>query len=339
MPIASENKDVSVESRAPLRDLDTILKDWKKRSGSDLSLQDEASLIRSLSEELFGDYEPFAELKPFWERLSEWIQNVEGDEDQQTLFRIVPWLLFFGQEEMKTLYRAAYTGPIARWIMTQADLKLMDPELRTRFDAAVNETLFGSLAGMDLGSFLRLNGVQRQDLRPEFRGLAYLGDDSKLQSYLRKNGYRRIVLIDDFVGTGSQMTEAIPVLTKLDNISVLISPLISASKGCETGEAIQRSSASRIAFDPYFRIPAAATVCPNAADGEPEVFTRIRGVIARTRKRLRAKAGAEFGYGNLGLLVLTYLNCPNNLPPIFHRFVKPSQTKLGWSPLFPRVAR
>ncbi len=342
--MAATNKATS--ARSTLRSLDAIVGEWVQRSGSDTSLRDIQNLLEFLGKELFGDYEPYSELPIFRERLAAWIQNVDVDEDQQTLLRFVPWLLFFGREEMKTLYRAAFSGPIARWIIEQADLSLSKPTLQEDFKAAVSDTWFGSLAGMDLGSFMRVNGIDEQSLRPEFRVLSHLGDSARLQEYLkgsqhRENGYRRIVIVEDVVGSGRQMKDAIRIIEELENVSVLICPIIAAAKGCERGNEIARKSSGRIHFEPYFKTPIAATLSPAKSDHEDPVFDLMRTLITSTWERLKLPFNYDspFGFGDLGLLVLTHLNCPNNVPPIFHRFVSPNETHQGWTPLFPRVVR
>ena len=88
--------------------VDQLVSQWTAVAGSDQELNGITKLLAFLSEELYRDYEPYAEWPIFWERLGSWIQNVEGESDQQNLFRLVPWLLFFGKEEMKAMYRAAF---------------------------------------------------------------------------------------------------------------------------------------------------------------------------------------------------------------------------------------
>jgi hypothetical protein len=125
-----------------------------------LKFADTRDLLELLSQELYSDYQPFPESSPFFERLAEWLDNVRDDEtSQQLLFEFVPWLLFIGRREMETMYRAAFTGPITRWIIEDAQLDLADPDLPKEFTNAVRETYFGSLAGMDVGGFFRVNGL------------------------------------------------------------------------------------------------------------------------------------------------------------------------------------
>lgn len=335
----------SKETHLPI---DVLVSTWDAALGSDPELRRIEQLLDFLSQELYGDYEPYAEWPVFMERLGAWVQNVDNEAHQQTLFRMVPWLLFFGKEDMKTMYRAAFAGPITQWIIEKAAIPLGTADLDTRFDAAVAETWFGSMAGMDIGSFMRLNGISEQNLRPEFRVLSHLGDPQRIRDHLRTpdairpNGYRRIVVVEDVVGSGRQMKDAVRILDELTEFEVLLCPIIVAKAGCETGEMITQKNAKHMTFSPHYRIPEAATLepVPTSAE-EPTHFNAARELVNQTWDRLKLPKQYDkpFGIGNLGLLVLTYLNCPNNVPPLFHRMTEPTESSLGWFPLFPRVVR
>lgn len=344
----AETEANAARTRLPV---EALVAKWTAASGSDSELAATKSLLEFLSQELYGDYEPYAEWPMFWERLGAWIQNVLEEADQQALFRMVPWLLFFGKEEMKTMYRAAFAGPITRWVIEKAPLPIGSPDLAVKFEAAIAQTWFGSMAGMDIGSFMRLNGISEQSLRPEFRVLSHLGDPNKIREHLRKpsefrpHGYQRIVVVEDVVGSGRQMRDAVPILEELREFEVLLCPIIVAKAGCEAGEKIANPNpnpTSHITFAPHFRIPDAATLGPEpASDDEPTEFGAIRDLVTRTWDRLKQAPSYDlpFGFGNLGLLVLTYLNCPNNVPPLFHRMTEATDSSSGWFPLFPRVVR
>lgn len=316
---------------------------WTQASGPNQHLSATRDLLRFLTDELYHEYQPFSEKPLFWERLACWLQNVTLEADQQRLLEFVPWLLFVGREEMATMYRAAFTGPITRWIIDDAGLDIADPALSGHFTHELRRTWFGSLAGMDIGSFMRVNGIDEQSLRPDFRVLSFLGDPSKVRDYLGANehnpgGYRRIVVVEDFVGTGQQMKKAIPILQDLKDVPILLCPVIVAQEGFKVGVAIAKAN-KHIVFREHFRIPSTATIDEVASvDGEPEIFALIRELITRTWPRLKTSKPYDkpFGFENSGSLLLTYLNCPNNVPPLIHR---QADGEDGWEPLFPRVVR
>ena len=322
--------------------VDEMVARWTLRDGPTQHLSATRDLLRFLTDELYHEYQPFSEKPLFWERLARWLSNVKSEVDQQRLFEFVPWLLFVGREEMATMYRAAFAGPITRWIIDEAGLDIADPGLSGHFAQELRRTWFGSLAGMDIGSFMRVNGLDEQSLRPDFRVLTFLGDPSKIRDYLTGNehnqeGYRRIVVVEDVVGTGQQMKKAIPVLQVLKDVPILLCPIIVAQEGFNVGMEIERAN-KHIVFREHFRVPQSATVSDVAsADDEPAIAS-IRELITRTWPRLKNSKSYDkpFGFQNSGSLLLTYLNCPNNVPPLIHRQIDGDD---GWEPLFPRVVR
>ena len=329
--------------RKAVESVDEMVARWTQVEGATQHLSATRELVRFLTDELYDEYQPFSEKPLFWERLARWLRNVKTDADQQRLFEFVPWLLFVGREEMATMYRAAFTGSITRWIIDEAGLDITDPGLSGHFVQELRRTWFGSLAGMDIGSFMRINGIDEQSLRPDFRVLTFLGDPAKVQDYLAGNehspeGYRRIIVVEDFVGTGRQMTKAIPVLQGLKDVPILLCPIIVAQEGFNVGTEIAKAN-KHIVLREHFRIPPTATIGEiSSADAEPEIFAAIRELITRSWPQLKNSKPYDkpFGFENSGSLLLTYLNCPNNVPPLIHRETPGDD---GWEPLFPRVVR
>ena len=304
------------------------------------------SLIRLLAEELYVDYQPFPESSPFLERLAEWLDNLRGDSaSQQLMFQLVPWLLFIGRREMETMYRAAFTGPITQWIIDTAALDITQPDLPANFEKALQQTWFGSLAGMDIGSFMRINKLDQQSLRPDFRVLSsFVTDPEAIIEYLRQPKrrrqlpYRRIVVVEDYVGTGTQMKEAAELLQKIP-LPILMCPIVCGPVGVEMGRQIAANS-DHVTFREYFQIPPAACLERERAVEEPEFFEQLRDLLARTWDRINdgSHGDSRFGFTNgdvpsPALLTITHLNCPNNAPALIHR------RRSDWKPLFERIVR
>ena len=150
-------------------------------------------------------------------------------------------------------------GPISRWIVDDSGLTLTDPHFETGFQDAIRRTFFGSIAGMDIGSFMRVNSLRGQSHRPDFRGLNEFADPDLLSTHLEDNEFERIVAVEDYVGTGSQMAQAADILSQLVDFDVLLCPLVIASEGVATGEEISAQSA-HISFEPLFTVPPSASI-------------------------------------------------------------------------------
>ncbi len=299
------------------------------------------NLLHLLSRKLYADYQPFPEGPQFLERLARWLDNLRDDEAaQQLLFEFVPWLLFIGRHEMETMYRAAFTGPISRWIIDDAELGIADPELPEKFAAAVRKTFFGHMAGMDIGSFARVNSLSGQSDRPEFRVLSRYGDFDEFRNGVTTKGFDRIVAVEDMVGTGTQMLEACPILSHVDPIEVLLCPIVVAPAGVRTWLDNLKPYNSHMTFSPLFVIPPNATL-PEVAPtiGEHPLSNQFRTLINDTWNAVQGSnpspqlQDGPFGFGRFGSLVLSYLNCPDNVPALVH------YESECWKPLFPRVSR
>src|SRR5690242_8558098 len=70
--------------------------------------------IDYLAEKRFYEYHPTISPRhlEFLTRLRDWLDSASKEEDQQTLFRLVPHIFFVGSREFNSLYRAAFNGPI-----------------------------------------------------------------------------------------------------------------------------------------------------------------------------------------------------------------------------------
>lgn len=311
---------------------------WARASGKSQHLLAIRDLLSLLATELYSQYQPFPESPPFWDRLRAWLENVPDGDDRKQLFEFVPWLLFVGRRELEVMYRAAFSGPITRWIIDEASLDITASDFNQRFQDAVHATFFGSMAGMDIGSFVRVNGLRGQSLRPDFRVLTELGDLSAIQQHLCDGSYERIVAVEDFVGSGEQMEQAANGLTQFDR-SILLCPIIIAPLGVETGKQIV-SANTRVSFSPMFVLPRSATVPTSIPidDSEPQELSNLRMIAVRTYQQVEGsipdrQLHGPFGFRDTGSLVMTYLNCPDNVPPLIHHL---SDT---WEPLFRRMYR
>ena len=267
-------------------------------------------LLLFLSRELYCDYQPFPEGPQFLERLARWLDNLRDDESgQQLLFEFVPWLLFICRREMETMYRAAFTGPISRWIIDDAGLDIADPELSEKFSAAVRTTFFGSIAGMEIGSFAHINDLSGQSYRPEFRVLSRFGNFDQFRDEIQVDGFKRVVAVEDMVGSGTQMLEASPILSHVAPINVLLCPIVVAPAGAQAWHDVLEPDNPHMTFSPLFFIPPNATLSETAPTiPEHPLSNQFRRLINDTWDAVQGAhpspqlKDGPFGFGRFGSL-------------------------------------
>lgn len=317
-----------------MNQMDALVRKWTSISRHDQRIDKNALLLEFLGTWLYSQYQPFPEKPPFWDRLFQWLDHIPGTPkerrlDQQALFNFVPWLLFVAEEDLIATYRAAYTGPICRWLLTQAAISLNDPDLDEKLADARRATWFGSLAGMDINTFCRINGIFGQSYRPEFRFLAEFCDIPRLAQWLQDENYKRIVIVEDNIGTGTQLDEARCALAGLKDFPILLVPLFIAPEGYDFAKrTFQRPAYSHVACEPVFVLPDECLVRKDTSSGDSSEIKAFREVNKRHNF-------GDLGFGDeYGTLVLSHANCPDNVPPIVHQ-----RTGSRPAPLFPRASR
>lgn len=294
-----------------------------------------------LAKELYNEYEPTkGPLPDFWQRLESWLDNVE-EADQKVLFRLLRHLFFIGPKELDTLYRVAFNEHISRWIIDQLGLMLDEPTLDQRLGTALSETWFCPITdSMRINAFYHLNHITGSNLRPDWLSLAELGSSEKISAYVSNPDMRirRIVLLEDFVGSGSQIEHAVRFAATLPaNLPVLCLPLILCPGGV-TNMTTWQATYANLTCDAVLRLGPLDFITPNPVPNEPTVYAEIRPVAVTAFNAMQAcgphpQLYTPFGFQHTGGLVVLSTNCPDNTLPLIH-FNVPT-----WNALFPRASR
>ena len=319
--------------------LSHLLRHWALR---DWDSQDEDFLdhtaIQYLGRMAFDDYEP-AQYERFDQRLDRWIHNVSEENDQQTLFLLLNHLFFIGRPEFESLCRAAYNGNVLRWLVDQLDVDFNDPCAMGALDDGFATTWFCPITdSMRINSFLKANGLTGHSHRPDWRSLRKFADPGKILRYVADNGIQRIVLLEDFVGSGTQIRSAITFAATIsDEIPFLVLPLVICPVGHQVGCDLAERHAN-VSYDAVLQISCTSLIKPDASPNEPPLFDTVRDLILRVRERLQNPAPdvdsqRYHGYKGTGAVIAMYSNCPNNSLPIIH------DETAQWRPLFPRIGR
>jgi hypothetical protein len=286
----------------------------------------------------------------FETRLEEWIDGIADDADRRILAELVPEIIFFSRDDFTKLHQVALRGPIARWIINELDLKLDDPTLDARIQEEVHtRTWFCAVSdSMQISDFHHANHIGGINYRPDMRTLARFGDIAKLQDFMSNPGaphahrkaLSRIVLLEDFIGSGAQLNDAQPLIEALcrAGTSILLSPLIICPGGAGLARQYEANQAN-FHFDPVMELPQDAfltsrtvTTAGSFKHNLKELLQKLWPVIVGNNAAHPRPYG-PFGFQDTGSLVVLYSNTPaNTLPAIQHR-------SNSWKPLFPRSAR
>jgi len=317
--------------------LSALLKDWSLRDwGPDDEIFLDHDAIQYLGRKMYDDYEP-AQFELFEDRLDKWLYNVDGEADQQDLFRLLSRLFFVGRAEFESLCRAAHHGPVLRWLVDQLGIDIGDPGATALLTAGIGTTWFCPITdSMRINSYLKVNQLEGRSHQPDWRSLRKFGDPSKLREFIGANDIQRLVLLEDFAGSGTQMRSAVTFAAGLHpTIQILACPLIVCPDGHHVGRILSDIHPN-VTFDPVLRIAPGALIKPCAQPDEPPLYAAIRSLTQRVRSRLGAPGRDEekyHGYKQTGAVFAMYSNCPNNSLPVIR-----DRTDT-WSPLFPRVKR
>lgn len=287
----------------------------------------------------------------FEDRLHDWLSNPGLTRDQKKLlFRLAPRIIFLNREDFTKLHQSAVSGPITRWVIDDLSLAFGSPNFDARVHAELtNHTWFTSITdSMRIADFHHANGLGGIDFRPDWRSLAKFGDPAKIQSFMSSGStvpIKRIVILEDFVGSGAQMSASGGCVSfaaaSFPSTPILLVPLVICPEGAQRASALA-SSFSNVRYEPMLQLRREDLVLggSNAPPSErdwAQLATATYPLVEGNQKsqpRPYHPLGFPGHVGSpTGAVFVMYSNTPaNTLPLIQHE----SNT---WSPLFPRSAR
>ena len=300
--------------------------------------------IEDLIAKRFNQYVPTATgpHPDFRTRLANWLSQV-SDDDQKVLFQLVPHIFFLGREEFLSLCHAAFRTSVVKWLIEQANLQFSDRDFEARLNELLHTTWFCSITDWDLGTFYRVNRISGTGIRPDLTSLSKLSNAREVLRFLRQHGLQRIVVVEDFVGSGLQMQEVEPILTSLAAANpLLLVPLIVCPAGYTAGTSMANAHAN-ITFDPVLRPPLDSFVNERPNSHEPVLFGDVRSLVKRLYSVVSGGLPPDdstspygpFGFARTGGLLVLYTNCPDNSLPAIHY----QSASSSWRALFPRASR
>lgn len=289
-----------------------------------------------LGKNLFNEFEPTRRapskhVRDFLYRLDSWLLQFENEDDRYAAFSSIEYLFFAGPEEFYELYRSAYES-VARFVMQEANIDPFQPgeSLKTELESV---WFCPATDSLKINSFLHTVGLKGHEHRPDWFSLKKFADQDKLERYIQEEEIRYLVLLEDFSGSGKQLSKVARFAAETLSIPILLVPLIICAPGLQR---VQKECAKRshLQVRPIAVVPKDCLVGELQVAGEPATFVPLRSAMERHYNALQRRInGGPYGFNKVGSLVVTSGNCPNNTPPIYH------QTNVDHVALFPRLAR
>ncbi len=300
--------------------------------------------LRYLEKTLYCHYEPSLPPNPgYWQRLTAWINNLSSENDKQLLFNIAVQLFFIGRKEIESMYRTAYSGPIKRWLVSLQSIPLSDPEISVKLTSLIQETWFCPVTdSMKINEFFHINNIPTEiNYRPDWHSLVKFVDAAKIIDYINKHNIKQIVLLEDFIATGSQAKRAIEFITTLrpaNPIPVLIVPFILCPQALDTFTTMKLPA--HITIEPVLQLDDRHFISLVEANNS-DAFNQVKVLAEHIHLQVsdgiipnpKIKPYGPLGFQETGGLVVLYTNTPDNTIPLVH------WKSAKWNPIFPRHSR
>ena len=136
-------------------------------------------------------------------RLSRWLGNLSDEDDQKKLFKLATMIFFVSLQEFDSLYRYAFNNPVMHWLIEREQLDIESKSLQADIAMNVKSTWFCPITdSMNINTFYHTNHIEGVNVRPDWYSLQYLADKARIIEHMRKSNFKRLVLIEDFVGCG-----------------------------------------------------------------------------------------------------------------------------------------
>lgn len=309
-------------------------------------------------------------------RLKHWINQV-NDEDEKYMLYLSSKIIFFTQSHMDYLMKHIFERKISKIITEDIILnhgfaQFSYNKAKRHFATELEKTLFVGLSDSSrINDFCHKNmdidrststGFDLQQLLYPFTLVPSDKITEQSISEIKKEflseplleGKDRLVILEDFSGSGSDILETLEKISpsNLPFNEIIFAPYIITYKACENLDNwIKDKLDSRGAdgaddreyYYTYGTLIPKEVKCFDYAesylkdgwhDSSIDICDKVKN-ICESKMKPHLPPDLIYGYGNLKVAVVTYYNCPDNSLPIIYY----DNDSLNLNPLFKRASR
>lgn len=365
--------------------LATLAREWDVQfampsSAGTAGLRPFSKMLEGLEEIAPLRFQPYQndDMPSYLDKLRRWLAQFPAGE-QPYAFILALKLLYVTGKQMEVLERQLFECHIRRHLLEAAIVRkgLLTHDYCSALaflEAEMDLTLFvPNSDSSPLNSFVHLNAAHFADRTrrrlvgpevafwvypserarsagtPQIRRLASEFGDQVLQKDALVQGKERLIVLEDFAGTGSDITKSLRQIERanLPVREVLVCLLVATEAAVARVRALchqlSATSGRSYGLEVSLVLPHKSRCFggpePSYLDEWPsigEVSEKIRGISERVfldRLQGPLKSHNQHGFGNLALAFAFYSNCPDNTLPLIWA------THGDWYPLFRRASR
>ncbi|NBB80946.1 MAG: hypothetical protein GVY36_16120 [Verrucomicrobia bacterium] len=318
------------------------------REWNDEEMNEVNQMLQVLEQHLYREYLPTKINGPnFWRRLDAWLGNVEKQDSKwaKRMFKFSTELFFVGSKESEEAMRYSYQVIAHRWLSDQVGCSLLESDGARRLQTAVERSWFLPVTdSLDINRYHHLNRIPHSIGNRTNLHAAKEGDDCQgIARQSRRHGIEHIVLVEDFVASGSQAAKAILSLMRaIPGMPILFAPLVVCPAGDDYLNRLSRTYL-QFHYEPVLRISRDTLITEEIDQSIDKERASIREIAEKTYDDVSdgRPPGPEAPYHPLGFpannptggVTVLFSNTPDNTLPMIHHESR------KWTPLFVRDSR
>lgn len=282
--------------------------------------------------------------RDFEARLAIWLNQISDEKDQMALAEMAANLAFIGEDEMRSLCTSAFNGPITKWIIDQCGLLVSDINFDSQLTTHRGD-LTRYVAATDsfpIHDFYKLTPTVSHSEKFNLKAFWKTQTLSSLAAQMMaEKRCERVVILEDFVGSGEQTQKMIHDWLTIFRKPTLFTPLIACPGSVTCFENLTKIH-RHFSFEPVLKIDDSDLLNGSTICGAGTLEAFLQALVTRLHAQVEGDCKAHpppyspFGFpppNGTGCPLVLKGNVPDNALPVIH--FKSS----SWEPLFPRKPR